>query len=80
MIANVVPDSPADQAGLRQGDVVVGVGRKAVTSPHAAVAAIRAAGAGGKTVALRILRDGQAGFVAVKPGRLSAAPDADAAG
>ena len=81
VIARVTPDSPADQAGLRQGDVVLGVGSKAVSSPNEAVTAIRAAGRNGQTVALRILRDGQSGFVAVKPGApAKAASEEDAAG
>ncbi len=65
LIAEVRPGSPADQAGLQQGDVVVGVGDKSVSSPSEAVSAIRQATAGGKTAALRIVRDGTAAFVAV---------------
>ncbi len=72
VITNVTPDSPADRAGLREGDVVLGVGHTAVESPRQAVGAIRAATANGKSVALRILRDGQAGFVAVSPGKAPA--------
>jgi serine protease Do len=77
VIANVAPDSPAAQAGLREGDVLLSVGHRKVETPHGAAAAIRAATKDGKTVALRILRDGQAGYVAVNP-RGSAAPDAGA--
>ncbi len=65
VVAGVRPGSRAAQAGLREGDLVVGVGAKPVTGPSEAVAAIR--GSGGKGVALRILRDGQARFVAVPP-------------
>ncbi len=67
VVAEVRPGSPADQAGLQQGDIVVGVGDKSVASPSEAVAAIRQATAGGKTAALRIVRDGTAAFVAVSP-------------
>jgi serine protease Do len=74
VIANVAPDSPAARAGLREGDVLLGVGHRMVETPHAAVAAIRAATKNGQTVALRIMRDGQAGYVAVKPGG-TASPD-----
>ncbi len=67
VVAEVRPGSPAEQAGLQQGDVVVGVGNKAVASPEEAVSAIRAATSGGKPAALRIVRDGTAAFVAVAP-------------
>lgn len=65
VIEQVRPGSAADQAGLRQGDVVVGVGAKAVSSPEDAVTAIRGAETGNKDIALRILRDGHSVFVAV---------------
>ena len=65
VIAQVQPGSPADQAGLQAGDVVVGVANKAVTSPDEAASAIRAARSGGKATALRVMRDGSTLFVAV---------------
>ena len=65
VVAEVQPGSPADQAGLQSGDVVVGVANKAVGSPEEAVSAIRAARAGGKATALRVMRDGTTLFVAV---------------
>jgi len=61
VIAEVRPGSPAQQAGLREGDVIVGVGSKAVNNPREAADAIR----GSKGVALRVLRDGQPRFVAI---------------
>ena len=67
VVAGVQPGSAAEQAGLREGDLLVGVGTKAVSSPSEAVAAIHGAAEGGKDVALRIVRDGQARFVAVSP-------------
>ncbi len=67
VVAGVQPGSPAAAAGLREGDLVVGVGSKAVGAPGEAVTAIRGATKDGKAVALRILRDGQARFVAVSP-------------
>ena len=73
VVAEVRPGSPAEQAGLQQGDVVVGVGNKAVASPEDAVSAIHAATSGGKATALRIVRDGTAAFVAVAPA--SVTPD-----
>jgi serine protease Do len=65
VIAEVQPGSPAQQAGLRQGDLVVGVGAKPVNGPSDAASAIRSARRDGKAVALRVLRDGQPRYVAI---------------
>ena len=71
VIAQVQPGSPADQAGIQAGDVLIGVGTTAISSPQDALRAIRAATAkgagsqGGTNLALRILRDGQTAFVAL---------------
>ena len=67
VIAEVEPGSPAAEAGIRQGDLVVGVGSQAVATPEEAVKAIRGNGRD-KTLALRILRDGRPAFVAIDPG------------
>jgi serine protease Do len=68
VVARVEPGSPAEQAGIRPGDVIVGVGTKPVASPDEAVRAIRSASReGDKALALRILRDGRSAFVAVSP-------------
>ena len=58
------PGSPAEQAGLQSGDVIVGVGGKAVDSPSAAVSAIRT-GMKDHALALRIIRNGTPVFVGV---------------
>ncbi len=64
VIAAVRPDSPASDAGLRAGDVLLGVGNHPVGSPEDAVRAI-----GGRdskqALALRVMRDGHSLFVAV---------------
>jgi serine protease Do len=66
VIRTVRPGSPADEAGLRPGDVIVGVGSQNITSPSDASKAIGAAlGAKGHAVALRVLRDGTTAFVGV---------------
>ncbi len=69
VIRNVEPGSPADNAGLEPGDVIVSVDRHPVGSPAEAVRAIRGA-AGGKShsLALRILRHGSPAFVGVTLG------------
>ena len=66
VIRTVRPGSPADEAGLRPGDVIVGVGNQTVTSPSDASKAIGSAlGGKGHAVALRVLRDGTTAFVGV---------------
>jgi serine protease Do len=72
VVAGVLPNSPADEAGLRSGDVVVGVGSTPVENPGDAINAIHKAEAQkAKAIALRVMRGNQAIFVAVplpKPG------------
>ncbi|HEY7578030.1 MAG TPA: DegQ family serine endoprotease [Acetobacteraceae bacterium] len=64
VIREVQPGSPADQAGLQAGDVIVGVGGKSVNSPSDAASAIRRA-TKDHAVALRIIRNGEPVFVGV---------------
>ncbi len=65
MVQAVRPNSPAASAGMREGDVIVGVGARSVGSPDEAANAIRAAENGATAIALRVQRDGHAAFVAV---------------
>jgi serine protease Do len=66
LIRAVRPGSPAEEAGLRPGDVIVGVGSQTVTSPSDATKAIGSAlGSKDHSVALRVLRDGTTAFVGV---------------
>ncbi len=63
------PGSPAEQAGLQPGDVIVGVGNHAVTSPAEAAKAMRNGVERQRhAVALRVIRDGQPVFVGVTVG------------
>ena len=65
VVEEVRAGSPAEAAGLRQGDLLVGVGSRAVGSVEDATRAIRAAQQDGRGLALRIMRDGRVGYVAV---------------
>jgi serine protease Do len=58
VVMNVLPDSPAGKAGVKQGDVIVIVDGKAVADPEELRVAVRAAGAG-KEVKVTILRGGE---------------------
>jgi serine protease Do len=65
VIAGVAADSPAAQAGIEPGDVLLGVGTQDVDSPQTAVRAIRKAVQAKHAVALRVMRHGQAAFIAL---------------
>ncbi|MFT8780080.1 endopeptidase [Acetobacter orientalis] len=67
VVNEIQPGSPADQAGIRAGDIIQAVGGQAVETPRAAVTAVRAALGAKKPVLLRILRDGQSLFIAISP-------------
>jgi serine protease Do len=65
LVQGVEPNSRAQEAGLRPGDVIVGVGPTTTEDPQAVARALREQNAGGGALALRILRDGRPAFVAV---------------
>ena len=66
VVERVQPGSPAEAAGLQPGDVIVGVGTHAVTSPSEAVREVRSAMKGtDHALALRVIRDGKSVFVGV---------------
>jgi len=70
VVRQVRPDSPAEQAGLQPGDVIVAVGTQDVASPAEAVQAMRKALEGkDHSMALRILRNGEPAFVGVTVGQ-----------
>ena len=53
VITDVVPASPAERAGVKEGDVIVEVDRKPVASSDEAVAALRAPRNGGHLIRVR---------------------------
>ena len=65
MVAGVESGSPADLAGIQRGDVIVGVGNHAVTDVAEAKSAIQSQEKGASALALRVLRGGHTGFVAL---------------
>ena len=69
VVRGVEPGSPAEQAGLQPGDVIVGVGTHPVDGPAQAAHAIRQQMNGSDhAVALRVIRNGQAVFVGIQTG------------
>jgi serine protease Do len=69
LVTGVRDGSPADRAGLQEGDVIVAVGKRRVETPSQAASALAEAVNGNNhAVALRIIRNGQSAFVAIAPG------------
>ncbi len=68
LIAEVLDDSPADNAGIEDGDVVTAINGEAMTSVEQLVAAIRDRSPGDK-VEIEVLRDGRSRSFDVELGR-----------
>lgn len=68
IVTSIKNDSPADHAGLQNGDVIVSVNNQDVDKPEMANRLISSSLKTDKTVLLRILRDGQSIFIAVTLG------------
>ncbi|HEY3847130.1 MAG TPA: DegQ family serine endoprotease [Acetobacteraceae bacterium] len=69
VVRGVQPGSPAEQAGLQPGDVIVGVGTHPVASPAEAAHEIHSAmNSQSHAVALRVIRNGEAVFVGIQMG------------
>lgn len=66
-VADVIPDSPAEEAGIEEGDVIVRFGGEPVRGPIALTRKIRAAKPS-ETVELEIVRDGEHKKITVELG------------
>jgi S1-C subfamily serine protease len=71
LLGGVSPGSPAEQAGLRKGDVLLGLGTHDVKDLQAMTDALRAHRPGDE-VLLRILRDGREQRITVTLGSRAA--------
>lgn len=67
VVATVEPGSPADDQGLKAGDVLQQVGKDAVDSPKTAVEKLTEAKKTGKPVLMKVYREGMTRFVAISP-------------
>jgi len=74
LVARIVDGSPADEAGLRKGDVILAYNSRKLSAPGQLSEWVGESGAG-KTVALDISRDGQRRTLSV---RLGSRPQDDA--
>jgi serine protease Do len=71
LVADVLADGPADEAGVERGDVIVSFNGKAVEKSHD-LPALVAASPVGETASLKILRNGEPRELKVKVGELEA--------
>jgi serine protease Do len=67
LIAGVQPGSPADDKGLRPGDIIQQVGQDSVDGPKAAASKLKEAKESKKPALLKIYREGTTRYVAVSP-------------
>jgi S1-C subfamily serine protease len=66
IVSRVSADSPADRAGVRPGDIVLGVGPTPVKTHSELYRSVWALGPAGVEVPLKVLHDGDAKDVRVK--------------
>ena len=65
LVSRVLPGSPAEEAGLKKGDIILSLGGHAVASPEDLARSVRSSRAG-QTVALQIWRGGERRALQVK--------------
>ncbi|HAR96406.1 MAG TPA: peptidase [Deltaproteobacteria bacterium] len=70
LVSQVRQDSPAERAGIRQGDVIIAYDRKDIKDSHE-LAAVVAATPIGKTVPVKFIRDGKEMTANVRTGDLA---------
>ena len=70
LVSDVVKDSPAEKAGLKQGDVIVGFDAKEIENAHK-LSQIVAATAPNTTVKVDVLRNGKAQTLSAKIGTMA---------
>jgi Do/DeqQ family serine protease len=71
LIARVVPNSPADRAGLRAGDVITGIDNQAVKEGSEVQQAVERTGVG-QNLSITLRRDGREETITVRPGNMPA--------
>jgi serine protease Do len=65
LVGQVEPGSPADEQGLRTGDLIVQIGKTPIDGPQAAAEKLAEAKKAGKPALLKVYREGATRFVAV---------------
>lgn len=72
MVSRVLPDSPADEAGLKRGDIILGVGGDSIGGQSEFYESLWSSGAAGGDITLHIVRDKAVRHLIVQTGdRLS---------
>jgi S1-C subfamily serine protease len=69
LVQRVLPDSPAEAAGLRRGDLVIGVGDQSIRNPSALLQQVEQAEVG-RPLALKVLRGQKELELAIRPAAL----------
>jgi len=57
LVTRVLPDSPADQSGLKRGDIILGIGGDSIGSQSEFYESLWSSGGAGRDVTLHIVRD-----------------------